>query len=112
LDVGQLVLPRAHERGTHRARPFALRPEHVAVDDQRLLVAEQIGERRRSPFTLEYIILFALAARRQGAALLGDTLDVAAKLDLFRQQRLAGTAIFGAFIGKPKIAGARELGGG
>jgi hypothetical protein len=35
-----------------------------------------------------------------------------AKLDLFRQQRLAGAAIFGALIGKPDASGARQFGGG
>jgi hypothetical protein len=37
---------------------------------------------------------------------------VAAKFDLFSQQRLAGAAIFGALVGKTKAAGARERCGG
>src|SRR6202022_4546777 len=94
------------------ARPLALRAIHVVVDDEAILVAEQVGESRRPLFALEGIILFDLAARRQAAALLGDALDVAAKLDLFSQQRLAGAAIFGALVGKTKAAGAREFGGG
>jgi hypothetical protein len=37
---------------------------------------------------------------------------VAAKFDLFCQQRLACAALFGALVGKLQAAGARELGGG
>jgi hypothetical protein len=37
---------------------------------------------------------------------------MAAELDLFSQQRLAGAAIFGALVGKTHAAGARQLGGG
>ena len=58
------------------------------------------------------IVLFDFAARRKPAALLGHALDMTAKLDLLSQQRLAGTAIFGAFVGIAKAAGFRELGGG
>ena len=34
----------AHEGRAHRARRLALRPEHVAVDDERLLVAEPLQQ--------------------------------------------------------------------
>src|SRR2546429_5919294 len=47
-------------------------PYTTLFRSERILVAEQIGERRRSLFALESIILFDLAARRQPAALLGD----------------------------------------
>src|SRR5438067_3162801 len=112
LNVRHLAIPRAQQRRAHRARPLALRTEHVTVDHERILVAEQIGERCRSLFALESIILFDLAARRQPAALLGDALDMAAKLDLLSQQRFARTAIFGALVGIAKAAGSREFGGG
>ncbi len=57
-------------------------------------------------------MLFDLAAGRQRAALLRDSLDVTAQLDLLGQQRLAGTAILGAFVRKANATGAREFGGG
>ena len=76
------------------------------------LVAAQVGERRRSLFALEGIILLDLAARRKPAALLGDALDMAAKLDLLTQQRLAGATVFGALIGIANVTRARELGDG
>jgi hypothetical protein len=56
--------------------------------------------------------LHHLATGRQRAALFRDPLDVTAKLDLLDQQRLAGTTIFGALIGKAKAGGPREFGGG
>jgi len=48
----------------------------------------------------------------EGPALLGHAFDVAAKLDLFGQQRFNGPAIFGALVGKANATGAGELGGG
>jgi hypothetical protein len=63
-------------------------------------------------FALEGIILFDFAAGRKFSALLGDALDVAAKLDLLGQQRLAGAAIFGTLVGKANITRAGQVGGG
>src|ERR1700687_5257263 len=111
LNVRHLAIPCAEQRRAHRARPLSLRAIHVVVDHEGVLVAEQLGERCRSVFACEGIVLVDLAARRQRAALFGDALDVAAKLDLFSQQRLAGAAIFGALVGKANVAGARQLGG-
>ena len=85
---GSFVFPRAHERRAHRARLLALRAEHVAVDDQRLLVAEQVGERDLAALAFEFVFLRHLAARRQRAAQFRDALDVAAQLDLLGEQFL------------------------
>src|SRR6202790_4358106 len=112
LNVGHLAVPGRQQRRAHRARPLALRAEHVVVDHERIFVAEQIGKGGGPGFADKSVILLDLAAGRQFAALLGDALDMAAKLDLLRQQRLAGAAIFGALIGKTNVAGTRQLGGG
>ena len=47
LDVRHLAVPRAEQRRAHRARPLALRAEHVAVDHERL--ACRRTDRRRTP---------------------------------------------------------------
>ena len=66
LDIGQLRFPRAHERGAHWAWLFALRAEHVAVDCERLLIAEQVGKVSLAAPRLRIHSLFGhLAARRQ-----------------------------------------------
>src|ERR1700687_3232373 len=111
LDVRNLAVPSRQQRRAHWARPLALRAEHVVVDNEGVLVAEQVSEGDRSLFALEGVILLDLAARRQRAALLGDALDVTAQLDLFSQQHLTGTAIFGALVGKTNATGACQVGG-
>src|SRR6476469_4163520 len=95
-DIRYLAVPCRQQRRAHRTRPLALRTEHVAVDDEGILVAKQAGERDRAAFAFERVVLGDLAARRQCAALLGDAFDVAAQFDFLGQQRLAGAAVFGA----------------
>src|ERR1700730_12154908 len=112
LNVRHFAVPRRQQRRAHRARPLALRADHIVVDDKRVLGAEQVGERRRPLLSLEGIVLLDLAAGWQAAALFGDALDMAAQLDLLDQQRLAGAAIFGTLVGKTHAAGFRQLSGG
>ena len=110
-DVGCIALPGAEGVGAHRARARALRPEHVAVDHQRLLVAEEAGEVGRAVLALEAIVADDRAARRQRPALRRDALDVTAQLDLLGEQRRAGGAILGAFVGYSHRVGAGEFDG-
>src|SRR5262245_46185239 len=42
LDVGQLCFPGTHERRAHRAGLLARSTEHIAVDHERRLPAEQV----------------------------------------------------------------------
>src|SRR5258706_12319594 len=112
LNVRYLAVPGRQQRRAHRTWALTLRAIHIVVDDERILVAEQVGKRRWPRFALESIILLDLAARRQRPALLGDALDVTAKLDLLGQQRFAGAAVFGALVGKADATGPREFGGG
>ena len=98
-DVGRIALPCAQRIGAHRARTRALRPEHVAVDAEGLLVAEQPGEIGRAVFAFEAVVADHRAARRQRAPLGGDALDMTTQFDLLGEQRGAGGAILGAFIG-------------
>ncbi|KIU01305.1 hypothetical protein QU38_02265, partial [Staphylococcus aureus] len=44
-QIGRLAVPGREQRGAHRAGPLALRAEHIGVDDQRIVRAEQIGDR-------------------------------------------------------------------
>jgi len=111
-DVGRIALPCAQCIGAHRARTRALGPEHVAIDAEGLLVAEQPGEIGRAVFAFKAVVADHRAARRQRAALGGDALDMATQFDLLGEQRGAGGAIFGAFIGDSDRVDASELGGG
>jgi len=95
--------------GAHRARPFALRSEHVAVGDQGLLVAEQAGEVRDAVLGHEPVVADHLATRRQGAALGGDARKVAAQLDLLGQQSGPGGAVLGALVWNPQRIVASQL---
>ncbi len=115
LEVARLAVPRAEQRRAHRARPLALRPEHVAVDDERLPVAEQLREIARAALALEAVAARHLAARRQRAPQRGHPLDVPAQLDLLDEQRGARAAHARDARGLParreivacRIAGAR-----
>ena len=111
-DVGRIALPGAQEIGAHRTGPLALRPEHVAVDRERLLVAEQPGEIGRAVLALETVVADHRAAGRQRPPLGGDALDMTAQLDLLGEQRGAGGAILGAFVGDSHRVDAGEFGGG
>ena len=61
---------------------------------------------------LEAIVLLDHRPGRQRPALLGHPRHVAAKLDLLREQRLAGLAVGRAFAGERRLGLLRELGGG
>jgi hypothetical protein len=99
------------QRGAHRARLIALRPEHIAVHDQRILAAEQAWEIHWSVFSDEPIGPGHLAAIGQRATLLGHALDMAAQLDFLSQQRDARAAIFLALVRIAKRAGLRQFRG-
>ncbi len=87
-------------------------PEHVAVDDQRILVGEELGEGYRPIAAFEAVFFLHLAARRQRPALSRHALDMAAQFDLFGQQCIAGAAIRLALIGEAGAVLRRKHGGG
>ncbi|MEJ0066038.1 MAG: hypothetical protein WDM85_11965 [Caulobacteraceae bacterium] len=108
-DVVGVAVPGVEQIGAHRARPLALRAEHIAVGDQGLLVAEQAGQVGFTVLGHEAIAVRHRGARRQGAALSGDSLDVAAQLDLLGQQSDAGDAVFSALARNADRALARQF---
>jgi hypothetical protein len=63
-----------------------LRPEHVAIDGERLLIAEQPGEIGGTVLAFEAIITDYLATGRQATPLGGDALDMAPQFDLLCQE--------------------------
>ncbi len=111
-DVGRIALPRAQRVGAHRAGAGALGPEHVAVDCEGLLVAEQTGEIDRAVFALEAVVADHRAAGRQRPPLGGHALDMTAQRDLLREKGGAGGAILGAFVGDSDRVDTGEFGGG
>ena len=90
-DVGDLVIQPTHQRGAHRARRLALRAEHVAVDDERVVMAEQVCQRHvGAVLGDEVVVARNLAARRKVPSQRGDVLGLPAKPDLFDEQLLPG----------------------
>src|SRR5438552_7393430 len=88
---------------------LAVRPEHEAVDRQRVFSGvEQLGQLDRAALALEAIILRDGAAGRQGAAPRGDTLDPAAQGHLLLEQGISRLAVAGAFAGKTQMMDARR----
>src|SRR5687767_3599750 len=79
---------------------LALRAEHVAIDDQRLLVTEQVGQAHRAVLSFEAIIARHLAARRQLPPLFRHSLDVAPQLDFPGQKGIARPPVVFAFVGE------------
>ncbi len=112
VQVRGVAVQRSQQRRAHRTGPLALRAEHVAVDAEGLLVAEQAGEIDGPLLALEPVVACYLPARRQGAALLGHAFEMAAQLQFLGQQRRAGGAVFRALVGKPNRAARGEFGGG
>src|SRR3569833_39649 len=106
-DVIRLAVPRAQQRRAHRARPLALRAVHVAVDDERLLVAEQAFEIDGPGLTDEAVVLHD-GARRQRAPHLGDAFDLAAQLDLLREQRGARATVSSVLVDDANLAVLRQ----
>src|SRR4029077_16646751 len=82
----------------HGARAIALRPEHVAVDGERLLVFEQSSEVDNAFFAFEAIVANERSTGRQRTSLSREAFDVAAEFDLFRQQCGTSRAIFRALV--------------
>ncbi len=108
-DVQRGAIQPVEEVRAAGARLAALRPEHEAVDRQRVLARrEQLreldpaGPAAGAP-ALEDIVLGHFAALGQGAALLRDALDVPPQLHLLFQQGIACLPIGGAFIGKLEV---------
>jgi hypothetical protein len=91
------------------ARLGALRPEHEAVDRQRVLARREQLRKLYAPgpatgtSALEDIVLGELAALGQRSALLGDTLDVPAQLHLLLQQGIARLPIGRTFVGEMEM---------
>src|SRR4029077_19462998 len=55
-DVGGITLPSAQQIRAHGTRALALRSEHVAIDDQSLLIAEQPREIGEAVLAFEAVI--------------------------------------------------------
>src|ERR1700726_2385571 len=110
LDVARLAVPRAEERGAHRARPFALRPEHIAVEHERLLVAEKIGKTDGSALTVEPVILRYLSPRGERPPPFCPPLDVPPESDSLCHHRIAPPPIFLALVRKAHGILSRQLG--
>ncbi len=89
-----------------------MRAKHVVVGHQGLLVAEQVGKVHRPLYANEAVIAGDFPARRQRAALLGDTFDMTAQFNFFGKQGIAGAAVFSAFVGIAKAVAASQLVGG
>jgi hypothetical protein len=85
------------------AWPFALGSEHEAVDRERVLAVEQLGQAHRPVGTFEAVVVWHHAARRQGAALGGNALDLAAQRNLLLQQGVAHAPVLGALVGEMKM---------
>jgi hypothetical protein len=84
--------------------PLTLRPEHEAVDRERVLVAEQLGELAPLPASrFEQIVLRDLAAMRQSAPLGRDPFDLAAQLHLRGQEGISRLAIGGRLVGEMQM---------
>jgi len=93
-DIGDLGVEAPHQRRAHRARRFPLRPEHVAVDDQRLVLAEQVRQGHLgSVLGHEMVVAPDLSARRQLTAERRDPLDIPAQFDLLDEQVLSSAPI-------------------
>ncbi len=97
LDVVGVAIDAAEPVGAHRAWPFALRAEHPEIGDERIMIAEQIGEADiLAILVAEAIILVDHRPRRQRLALFGKPGEMAADLDLLGQQRPARAAAYSA----------------
>src|SRR6202040_3550191 len=99
-------------RRAHRTWPRALRAKHIAIDDERLLVAEKAGEIDRPVFALKPVAGAALAAGRQRTALNGPPFDVPAQLDFLGEQRIARAAVVVAFVRERDAVALHQLDGG
>jgi hypothetical protein len=108
-DVGGVALPGTQEIGANRAGAFTLGAEHVAVDGERLPVAEQAGKIDDTLFALEAVIAGHGATRRQGAPLCGHSFDVTAQFDFLGEQGCPRRAVFGTLVADPDRVAAREL---
>ena len=75
-DVGGVALPGAQKIRAHGTGALALRSEHIAVDHERPLVAEQPGEIDRAILALEAVVTDHRAAGGQRPPLRGDALDM------------------------------------
>ncbi len=91
------------------ARPFALRPEHEAVDGKRVLAGrEQFRQLHLDLLALcagllEDVVLGEFPAWRKRAALRGDPLDLPAELDLLVEEHVAGPSVGFALVRKVQV---------
>src|ERR1700685_2861566 len=100
MEVSGRAIPGGEHRGANRAGALPLRSKHGTVDEQRLLVAEDVAQPHGSCFTDQLVVLRNLSPGRQGPALGGHALDMAAEFNLFREQGGAGGAVFRALVWK------------
>src|SRR6202451_1374159 len=100
MEVSGSAIPGAEHRAATRAGALPLRSKHGTVDEQRLLVAEDVAQPHGSCFTDQLVVLRNLSPGRQGPALGGHALDMAAKFNLFREQGVAGGAVLRALVRK------------
>jgi hypothetical protein len=89
---------------TARTRQLALGPVHEAVQDERLVRAEQLGHlhflrQARLSDALEDVVLGYLAAERQRATLRCNGLNLYPKRNLIIEKRVSGGTILSGFIG-------------
>ena len=90
--------------GAAGTRQLALRPVHEAVQDERVVRAEQLRHLHLLGHAgladpLEDVVLGHLAAGRQRAAFRRNSFDLGPQRNLFIQQRVSCGAILRAFIG-------------
>ena len=91
------------------AGPFALRPEHEAVDRERVLAGrEQFRQLHLDRLALrggllENVVFGEFPAGRERAALRGDPLDLPAELDLLVEERVAGPSVGFALVRKVQV---------
>ena len=86
-----------------------MRSEHIAVDHERLLVAEQPGEIDRAVLALKPIVADHRGAWRQRPPLRRDALDMTSQFDFLGQKSGAGGTVFGAFVGDSRRGRAGDL---
>jgi hypothetical protein len=91
------------------AGPFALRPEHEAVDCERVLAGrEQLRQLHLDRLVLrgallENVVFSELPAGRKRATLRGDPLDLPTELDLLVEERVTGPSVDFALVRKVQV---------
>jgi len=112
LDRRDAQGERLHEARAHGAGVLALGPEHIAVDPERVVSAEEVGQGDLALLALEAVVLGQQRSGRERAALGGDALGQAAQLVFADEQALArGAVVIGLAELADRVAGGERLGG-